>query len=91
MVHKQRLCHESEAIEHDGEASGEFCLQVVPEMGHHLAHVRDGSLLHLLVDVLSLEADVAALVDVVGEGGEVESGGGGVEGAENLHQLLKDD
>ena len=88
MVHKQRLCHESEAIEHDGEASGEFCLQVVPEMGHHLAHVRDGSLLHLLVDVLSLEADVAALVDVVGE---VESGGGGVEGAENLHQLLKDD
>ena len=88
MVHKQRLCHESEAIEHDGEASGEFCLQVVPEMGHHLAHARDGSLLHLLVDVLSLEADVAALVDVVGE---VESGGGGVEGAENLHQLLKDD
>ena len=88
MVHKQRLCHESEAIEHDGEASGEFCLQVVPEMGHDLAHARDGSLLHLLVDVLSLEADVAALVDVVGE---VESGGGGVEGAENLPQLLKDD
>ena len=85
MVHKQRLCHESEAIEHDGEASGEFCLQVVPEMG---PHARDGSLLHLLVDVLSLEADVAALVDVVGE---VESGGGGVEGAENLPQLLKDD
>ena len=88
MVHKQRLCHESEAIEHDGEASGEFCLQVVPEMGHDLAHARDGSLLHLLVDVLSLEADVAALVDVVGE---VESGGGVVEGAENLTQLLKDD
>ena len=91
MVHKQRLCHESKAIDHDGEASGEFCLEVVPDIGHHLAHAGDGSLLHLLVDFLSLEVDVAALVDVVGEGGEVESGGGGVEGAENLHQLLKDD
>ena len=59
-------------------------LEVVAEMSHDLPHARDGSLLHLLVDVLGLESDVAALVDVVGERGEVECGGGCVQGTQNL-------
>ena len=58
-------------------------------MSHNLSHAGDGSLLDLLVYILSFQSLETALVDVASVAGEVKSGGGTVQGPQHFDQQLK--
>ena len=44
-----------ESVQEDGEAAGQVALETVSKVSHNLTHAGDGSLLHLLVNILCLK------------------------------------
>ena len=62
----------SQSVQEDWQTVGQELLETVSQVRHDLPHAGDGSLLHLLVNVLRLESGEAALVDVVGVESEVK-------------------
>ena len=62
----------SQSVQEDWQTVGQELLKTVSQVRHDLTHAGDGSLLHLLVNILRLESGEAALVDVVGVESEVK-------------------
>ena len=53
-----------ESVNKDGHTLSELLLQTISQTGHHLSHARNGSLLHLLVNICCLQSPQSCLVDL---------------------------